>query len=161
MLELTIDNGDVRYISELENARYRMLVLRDINSPKIRWQFKQGDIDLRIPAHQYMYSRSWSDGVYVRKILQRLHTMKIIPDSLPTLTPKVEFRLRFNEQKVPSRIRMRGAGWRDTDPGEKLPSKILMNPPRMEIIPHHREWWESRKYTVVMLDLGDIPLDYS
>ena len=87
--------------------------------------------------------------------------MKIIPDSLPTLTPKVEFRLRFNEQKVPSRIRMRGAGWRDTDPGEKLPSKILMNPPRMEIIPHHREWWESRKYTVVMLDLGDIPLDYS
>ena len=38
--------------------------------------------------------------------------------------------------------------------GELVESKILMNPPRMEIIPHYREWWEKRKYTIVMLDLG-------
>jgi large subunit ribosomal protein L35 len=136
-----------------------MLVLRDINSPQIRWRFKQGDIDLRIPAHQYMYSKEWEDSVYVLKILQRLHTMKILPDSLPSLSPKVEFRLRFQDRKLPSRIRRRGSAWRDTDPGEKLPSKTLMQPPRMEIIPHHREWWESKKYTVVMLDLGCSPWD--
>jgi len=148
------DNGDVEVITQLENARYRMLILRDINSPQIRWRFKNGDIDLRIPAHQYMYTQSWSDGVYVQKILQRLNTMKIIPDSLPTLTPKVEFRLRFKDRKIPSRVRVRGHTWRDTEPGEKLPSKTLMQPPRMEIIPHYREWWDSRKYTIVMLDLG-------
>jgi large subunit ribosomal protein L35 len=131
-----------------------MLVLRDINSPEIRRRFAQGDIDLRIPVHQFMYAQNWPQGVYVQKLLQRLHTMQIIPDSLPSLNPKVEVRLRFQDSKVPSRIRMRGSGWRDTEPGELLPSKTLMQPPRIEIIPHYREWWESRKYTIVMLDLG-------
>jgi hypothetical protein len=101
-----------------------------------------------------MYRRNWENGVYVGKLMQRLTTMSIIPDSLPTLTPKVEFRLRFNEKKFPSRVRKRKLGWRDTEAGEKLPSNILQNPPRMEIIPHYKEWWMNKKYTVVMLDLG-------
>ena len=130
------------------------LVFKDINIPEVRWRFKQGDIDLRNPAHQYLYSKAWTESVYVGKVMQRLNTMKIIPDSLPTLTPKVEFRLRFKEKKVPSRVAKRGNGWRDTEAGEKLASAILMTPPRMEIIPHYREWWESKKYTVIMLDLG-------
>jgi hypothetical protein len=46
-------------------------------------------------------------------------------------------------------------GWRDTEAGEKLPVTTLMEPPRMEIIPHYREWDRSRKYTVVMMDLGN------
>ena len=137
------------------------LVLRDINVPEVRWRFQQGDIDLRNPTHQYLYAKAWTDSVHVAKIMQRLHTMKIIPDSLPTLNPRVEFRLRFKEKKTPSRVARRPHGWRDAEAGEKLPSLILMTPPRMEIIPHYREWWESRKYTVVMLDLGDIPLEYS
>jgi large subunit ribosomal protein L35 len=131
-----------------------MMILRDINVPEIRWRFKQGDIDLRIPAHQYMYRQNWESGQHVGKLKQRLETMKIIPDSLPVLTPKVEFRLRFMEKKFPSRVRRRTRGWRDTEAGELLPSVTLMQPPRMEIIPHHREWWTSKKYTVVMLDLG-------
>lgn len=45
--------------------------------------------------------------------------------------------------------------------GELVESKILMNPPRMEIIPHYREWWEKRKYTIVMLDLGKSLLSLS
>ena len=86
--------------------------------------------------------------------MQRLHTMKIIPDSLPSLTPKVEFRLRFQEKRVPSRVRPREMGWRDTEAGEKLPVTSVLEPPRMEIIPHYREWHVSQKYTIVMLDLG-------
>lgn len=80
--------------------------------------------------------------------------MNIIPDSLPNLTPRVEFRLRFQERKVPSRVRPREMGWRDTEAGEKLPVTSLMGPPRMEIIPHYREWQVPRKYAVLMLDLG-------
>ena len=141
----------------MENARYKQLVLRDINDPQTRWRFKQGDIDLRNPAHQYLYSRGWMDSVYVGRLMQRLTTMRVIPDSLPTFTPKVEFRLRFKQRKVPSRVQPRGNGWRDTECGVLLPSKALINPPRMEIIPHYREWWEARKYCVVMLDLGMCP----
>lgn len=144
----------MEYISHLENARYNLLVLRDINMPETRWRFKQGDIDLRFPAHQYLYSQNWMDSVYVGKLMQRLSTMAIIPDSLPTLTPKVDFRLRFNQRQTPSRVRVKRRDWRDTEAGELLSSKILMSPPRMEIIPHHREWWQQKKYTIVMLDLG-------
>jgi hypothetical protein len=92
----------------------------------------------------------------VGKLMQRLTTMNIIPDSLPSLTPKVEFRLRFQERKVPSRVRPRELGWRDTEAGENLPVTSLMGPPRMEIIPHYREWHLRRKYAVVMLDLGTV-----
>jgi large subunit ribosomal protein L35 len=70
-----------------------------------RCDSKQGDIDLRIPAHQYMYRQNWESGQYLSKLKQRLETMKIIPDSLPVLTPKVEFCLRFMEKKFPSRVR--------------------------------------------------------
>jgi large subunit ribosomal protein L35 len=122
--------------------------------PETRWRYKQGDIDLRLPAHQYLYSQNWMSGVYVGKVMQRLTTMGILPDSLPTLTPKVDFRLRWNQKQVPSRVRVRKWDWRDMEVGELVESKILMNPPRMEIIPHYREWWEKRKYTIVMLDLG-------
>ena len=143
-------------ISKLEEARYQQMVLRDINDPETRWRFQKGDIDLRNCTHQYLYKKNWTDSVYYGKILQRLITMKIIPDSLPSLNPKVEFRLRFKERKnpTPSRVAFRPYTWRDTEPGEKLPSKTLEKPPRMEIIPHYREWWESRKYAVVMVDLG-------
>ena len=88
--------------------------------------------------------------------MQRLTTMKILPDSLPSLTPKIEFRLRFKEKKFPSRIQQRRDGWRDTEAGELLSSAALRDPPRMEIIPHYKEWWEQKMYTVVMLDLGNI-----
>ena len=145
----------MEYINELERGRYVQLIFRDINNPEVRWRFKNGDIDLRLPAHQHLYKKNWTDGVYVLTIMQRLNTMKIIPDSLHSLIPKVEFRLRFHEKKTPSRLRVRKDGWRDTSPGELLPSKALMKPPRMEIIPHYRDWWESRKYTVVMMDLGN------
>jgi hypothetical protein len=80
--------------------------------------------------------------------------MNILPDSLHTLSPKVDFRLRFRERKTPSRVRMKAKGWRDTEAGEMLSSKTLMTPPRMEIIPFYRDWWTQRKYTIVMLDLG-------
>jgi len=145
----------MEYINQLELGRYGELVLRDINVPEIRWRFKNGDIDLRLPAHQHMYKKNWPESVYMLTIMQRLNTMKIIPDSLPNLTPRVELRLRFNEKKTPSRIRVKKDGWRDTEPGALLSSNALMKAPRLEIIPHYRSWWESRKYTVVMLDLGN------
>jgi large subunit ribosomal protein L35 len=131
-----------------------MLVLRDINVPEIRWRFKEGDIDLRIPAHQHLYQQNWNSGQYVGRLMQRLTTMKVIPDSLHTLSPKVDFRLRFKDRKMPSRVRQRKTGWRDTEAGEMLSSKTLTTPPRMEIIPYYRDWWTQRKYTIVMLDLG-------
>ena len=154
--QLIADGADVELIRKLENSRYQQLVLRDINVPEVRWRFKQGDIDLRTPVHQYLYRQNWSNGVYVGKLMQRLTTMKILPDSIPRLTPKIDFRLRFNEKKFPSRVRKRGNSWRDTEAGELLSSKILRHPPRMEIIPHYKEWWLNKKYTVVMLDLGII-----
>src|SRR5271155_3173608 len=107
----------MEYINQLELGRYGELVLRDINVPEIRWRFKNGDIDLRLPAHQHMYKKNWPESIYMLTIMQRLNTMKIIPDSLPNLTPRVELRLRFNEKKTPSRIRVKKDGWRDTEPG--------------------------------------------
>jgi large subunit ribosomal protein L35 len=154
LVKITIDGGNAERLTELENARYQLMILRDINAPEVRWRFKQGDIDLRLATHQYLYRQNWESGQYYGKLMQRLETMKIIPDSLPTLKPKVDFRLRFWEKKYPSRVRRRTNGWRDTEAGELLPSASLMKPPRMEIIPHHREWWLPKKYTVVMLDLG-------
>jgi len=123
--------------------------------PEVRWRFKIGDIDLRKPAHQYLWRKNWASGQYVGRLMQRLTTMHVLPDSLPTLTPRVELRLRFKDQKFPSRMKRRGFGWRDTEAGELLPSLALMEPPRMEIIPLYKEWWLGRRYTVVMLDLGN------
>jgi large subunit ribosomal protein L35 len=134
--------------------RYRQLILRDINIPEVRWRFRNGDIDLRKPAHQYLWRTTWPSGQYVGRLMQRLTTMHVIPDSLSTLTPRVEFRLRFKDQKFPSRMKIRDFGWRDTEAGEMLPSLALMEAPRMELIPHYKEWWMGRQYTIVMLDLG-------
>lgn len=154
---MTVDGASQELITQLENALYQQRVYRDINDPETRWRFKNGDIDLRNPTHQYLYRKHWTDSVYVGKIAQRLTTMRIIPDSLPNLTPRVEFRLRFQERKIPSRVRPREMGWRDTEAGEKLPVTSLMEAPRMEIIPHYRDWQVPRKYSVVMLDLGILP----
>jgi large subunit ribosomal protein L35 len=153
---LIVDGADKSLVTKLERARYQQYVMLEINTPEVRWRFQQGDIDLRQPVYQHLYEEAWKESVYVGRLVQRLETMKIVPDSLPLLHPKVEFRLRFHESKIPSRIKPRPEGWRDTEPGEQLHSSALEKPPRMEIIPHYREWWQERKYTVVMMDLGNI-----
>ncbi|CCE62849.1 hypothetical protein TPHA_0D02110 [Tetrapisispora phaffii CBS 4417] len=79
-----------------------LLVKAEINNPEVQYNFEFHDkidndpaiIDYEQPVYRYLGRENWKS--YRQMLLmQRLETLKAIPDTLPTLEPKADVHVKF------------------------------------------------------------------
>ncbi|ODQ55094.1 PEBP-like protein [Saitoella complicata NRRL Y-17804] len=111
-------------------------VQRDIDSPEFRWRHENGDVDMSKPVFRYLAKQDWEFRP-LPVLMQRLETMFVVPDTLPSITPVVDLRLRFNGSHI-------------VEPGSWVELDQCTNaPPAVEIVPFEDG---ENTYTVLLVD---------
>jgi large subunit ribosomal protein L35 len=90
------------------------------------------------PVYRHLAERKWR-GYPFRLITQRIETLNIVPDVLPTFEPTVDVQMYFRQSKV--------------EPGEILDSRITETPPRLKVQVFNAG---ERLMSVVVMD-SDVP----
>lgn len=140
------ENDKLNLINEKES----LLIKAEEDNPEVLYNslFSLNSVDRSQPVYRNYLLKNWKK--YNRMlIMQRLETLSIIPDTLPTLDPKVEIKLKFPNNNVDTWI----------EPGSILSSNVTSKPPSLEII----EFKESidNLYTILIVnpDTPDIEND--
>lgn len=149
--------------AQIEAEKYNPEVL--LNSAK-----DLTHLDRTVPIYRKLLKEKWeSYGQMVT--MQRLEQLHIIPDTLPTLVPEVEVKIKFshNDEKE-------FADW--VVPGSKMPAFAVSKPPTIEIQEFEPVENSSGLYSVLIVDpdvpnletngfkaalqygLANVPLDY-
>ncbi|KAI9737992.1 MAG: hypothetical protein M1834_009362 [Cirrosporium novae-zelandiae] len=123
----------------LRRTLEHLKILADINDPMIKKRFEDGEGDMARPIYRFLADRKWRERD--RPILmQRIETMFIVPDILPSIDPTVEVKLTFTHRAIP--------------PGEFVDSLVSEKaPPRLQIQPFVGG---EKLVSVVVLD-SDVP----
>ncbi|CCF57173.1 hypothetical protein KAFR_0C01800 [Kazachstania africana CBS 2517] len=82
--------------------REELLVKAEINNPEVQYNFQFSDkldnnpnlIDYEQPVYRYLGKKNW-ESYGQMLLMQRLETLNVIPDTLPTLLPKVDVNVKF------------------------------------------------------------------
>ncbi|OLL21916.1 54S ribosomal protein L35, mitochondrial [Neolecta irregularis DAH-3] len=128
---------------DLEEHLEKLRVLQDKDNPEIRWKFSKGYVNLERPIYRYLSQEKWKSRA-LPILLQRLETMNVIPDTLPSIKPIVDVKLRF-----PGETYETEDGW--MEPGVFVTTTIAEKIPILEIIPFIEG---EKKYTICMIDPG-------
>lgn len=126
-------------IAELEKQINSTLVKAELDNPEVRYNFEIGQIDMNEPVYRHLAEEKWK-AYDMLILMQRLETLKVIPDTLPTLDPRVHVELQF-----PGYVNK----W--VVPGEVLPCAVAARPPVLKV----QEFTKIEKdslYTVVVVD---------
>jgi large subunit ribosomal protein L35 len=144
------ESNDVIKTEELYKQKLDLLVKAELENPEVVYNstYSLNSVDRTQPVYRYYLKEQWKS--YKRMLtMQRLETLTIIPDTLPTLEPEVDVRLKFPHNNIESWI----------EPGSILSSNVTSKPPSFEII----EFKESIKdlYTVLIVnpDTPDVEND--
>jgi large subunit ribosomal protein L35 len=115
------------------------LVRAELHNPEVQYNFKMKKIDLTVPIYRYLSEREWRSREMLIMI-QRLETLHVIPDTLPTITPKAAVSLQF-----PGVINK----W--IEPGTILQTKVCMRRPVIKI-QEFEKIADDSLYTVLIVD---------
>lgn len=132
------------------DQRENLLAEAEAENPQVIYNslFATKSIDRTQPVYRYYLKKQW-ESYNKMLIMQRLETLSIIPDTLPTLEPQVDVRLKFPHNNIETWIK----------PGSILSSNVTSKPPCLEII----EFKESKNdlYTVLIVnpDTPDVEND--
>ncbi|ODV85374.1 hypothetical protein CANARDRAFT_28171 [[Candida] arabinofermentans NRRL YB-2248] len=126
---------------ELNDLKQQLLVDAEINNPEVIYNanYATNSLDRTQPVYRHYLKEQWKS--YSRMLtMQRLESLSVIPDTLPTLDPQVDVQLKFPHNNVERWI----------EPGTLLSSNATCKPPLLEIV----EFKESKNdlYTVLMVD---------
>ncbi|RIA91471.1 phosphatidylethanolamine-binding protein [Glomus cerebriforme] len=125
-------------VTHLKKMQYELQVLAEINDPEVRWNFKNGKIDMSIPVYRHLREKHWKkEPLY--KLMQRITQMYVIPDVFPTFEPTIDLEFKFKNDIIEPGVFLFPAQTR------KEPTMILTN--------FHEE---KRLYTLIMVD-PDMP----
>ncbi|CAG8488518.1 8907_t:CDS:2 [Funneliformis caledonium] len=118
-------------LNELKKMKYNLQVLAEVNDPEVRWNFKNGKIDMSIPVYRHLREKHWKRAP-LYKLMERITQMYVVPDVFPTLEPTIDLEIKIKNQII--------------EPGtKKEPTIILTN--------FHED---TRLYTLIMVD-PDMP----
>lgn len=133
------DNLEAEQVNKIKASLNKALVKAELDNPEVQYNFEIGQLDFREPVYRHLAEKKWKD--YDMLILmQRLETMKVIPDTLPTLNPKAQVELQF-----PGFINK----W--VVPGTVLPCAVATRPPLLKI-QEFEEIADGSLYTIVIVD---------
>lgn len=118
-----------------------LAVAAEINNPEVIYNATYGtnQLDKTQPVYRKLLQDKWREHDLMLT-MQRLETLGVIPDTLPTLEPEVDVKLQFPCNNVETLI----------EPGTILSSNVTSRPPSLEIV----EFKESKNdlYTVLIVD---------
>ena len=133
-IENTSDEQEIRLL----------LVKAEEQNPEVLYNLETGsNVDLTHPIYQEKAKQAWE--LYDLMILmQRLEQLSVIPDTLPTLDPKVDVQIRFpHNKKHPFNQ------W--ITPGDILPSFAVNQPPEIKI-QQFDDVKSDQLFTIVLLN---------
>ncbi|KAF5208890.1 hypothetical protein E0198_004794 [Clavispora lusitaniae] len=150
-----------------------LLVQAEQANPEVLHQveFDLRNVDRTQPVFRRFLQKKW-ESYALMVTMQRLEQLHVIPDTLPTLEPKVDVRVKF-----PHNTKREFSGW--VEPGTVLPAFAVARPPTVEVQEFFRPADASGLYTVVLVNpdtpdlasnsfsttlqygLCNVPLDYA
>lgn len=120
-------------------------VRAELHNPEVLFNasFNTNSVDRTQPVYRHYLKEKWiaRDRMLT---MQRLESLKVIPDTLATLEPQVDVKLRFNHNNVSTWI----------EPGTVLSSNVSSRPPELEIVEFKQS--QDDLYTVLIVN-PDVP----
>ncbi|CAI5756575.1 unnamed protein product [Candida verbasci] len=110
-------------------------------------EFNHDSLNKTQPIYRQLLQKKWQDKDLMI-LMQRLETMHVIPDTLPTLNPTADVKIKFNHNTDPRFI-----GW--IEPGTKLPAFAVSQPPTIQINDFENKN-QDELYTVLLVN-PDVP----
>ncbi|CUM63754.1 uncharacterized protein PRCAT00001338001 [Priceomyces carsonii] len=126
-----------------------LLILAESRNPEVMYnaEFNLGSVDKSHPVYRNILKKKW-ESYDLMVTMQRLEQLHVIPDTLPTLNPLVDVKVRF-----PHNVDKEFAGW--VTPGEILPSFAVSQPP--EILIQEFERTDAKNLYSVLIVNPDTP----
>lgn len=152
--EFIIDSktGKLRNLSPTE---IDLLIKAEINNPEVQYNFQFSNkidndpkcIDYNQPLYRHLAKREW-ESHDLMLLMQRLETMQVIPDTLPTLVPRARLMVKFPYSSTKSK------NW--IVPGEFINTKVTSMEPIFKIQDFDMIDVNKNKYCVLVID-PDVP----
>lgn len=127
-----------------------LLVKAELNNPEVQYNFLYNEkidnnpdvIDYEQAVYRHLGKKHWESGPQML-LMQRLETLAIIPDTLPTLAPRAEINLKFPFSTGVNK-------W--IVPGELLSSNTTSLPPAIKIQEYELLNPEEQFYTILVVN---------
>lgn len=150
-LEESIKNeSDASRVIELKDSKEELLIKAEVENPEVVYNslFALNSVDRTQPVYRHYLQKNWKS--YKRMLtMQRLETLAIIPDTLPTLDPQVDVKMKFPHNNVDTWV----------EPGVTLSSLVTSKPPIFEIIEFKESIDDLYTILIVNPDTPDIEND--
>ncbi|CCK69643.1 mitochondrial 54S ribosomal protein mL38 KNAG_0C05450 [Huiozyma naganishii CBS 8797] len=134
------------------DASTRETLLRkvEINNPEVQYNFQFSEkvdnnpelIDYNVAVYRYLGKKHWESKAQML-LMQRLETLHVIPDTLPTLDPRVDVHVKFPYSTGVNK-------W--IEPGEMLSSNVTAMEPVFKLQEFDRVNPEEQLYTVLVVN---------
>ncbi|EGV61003.1 PEBP-like protein, partial [Yamadazyma tenuis ATCC 10573] len=125
----------------------KLLAMAEAKNPEVLYNMHRypQSLDLSQPVYRNFARKQW-EGHDLLVLMQRLEQLKVIPDTMPTLVPKVDVKIKF-----PHNTTSEFSGW--ITPGEILPAFAVSQPPVIQVQHFdHGDVHAVRKYTVLVVN---------
>lgn len=143
----TAEASDIKEKAQLETEA-------ELQNPEVRFNFAYNEkldnnteyIDYELPVYRELKKQHWEN--YGQMLtMQRLETLAVIPDTLPTLEPKAEISVKFQNHTGINR-------W--IEPGKILSSNTTTYPPSIKIQEFEALDLTKERYTILIVN-PDVP----
>ncbi|KAG7662698.1 MRPL35 [[Candida] subhashii] len=137
---------DEAQIKEIKDQIDNTLIEAEIQNPEVLFNVEYSDsdaLDRSHPVYRQFLEQKWRD-YDLMLTMQRLEQLHVIPDTLPTVDPKVDVKVKFTHNTDE-----RFVGW--IAPGELLPAKAVSQPPTIRIQEYERVDGQNL-YTVLIVN---------
>ncbi|KAK9234909.1 phosphatidylethanolamine-binding protein [Lipomyces kononenkoae] len=123
------------YLASIDIEKLR--ITAEINNPEVIHQFNSGNSDMKFPVYRHLARQKWEQDDRLL-LMDRLESMKVIPDTLATFYPHVDLKIRFP-----------GTTSHWIDPGRIMSTGVTAQAPEFSI-----QIFEDKPklYTIVILD---------
>ncbi|CAN6652658.1 large ribosomal subunit protein mL38 [Trichomonascus vanleenenianus] len=132
----------------IKNELNKHLVRAELHNPEVLYNFQIRKPDFAEPIYRYLSSRDWK-SYEMLLLLQRLETLHVIPDTMPTVNPRAQVKLQFP-----------GVVKKYVEAGKVLRNDVCAKAPMLEV-QEFAEITPGSLYTIVIVDpdTPDIPAD--
>ncbi|KAL3233922.1 Large ribosomal subunit protein mL38 [Nakaseomyces bracarensis] len=128
----------------------RLLAKAELDNPEVQYNFQFHDkiennpsiIDYSQPVYRHLGKKHWES--YAQMLLmQRLESLAVIPDTMPTLIPRAEVNIKFPYSTGVNK-------W--VEPGEYLSSNVTSLPPVVKIQEYELVDPTTQLYTILIVN---------